>query len=180
MSFNAVLKSAFPFIAAAASVGGPLGTMAANAVGKAIGIEKVEATTDGIANAITAAQSKDPDALFKLQAAEQDFKLQMAKLGFDSAEKLAEVDAADRASARAREMAVKDKRPPILAIGVTAGFFSLLGLFAFRDIPNGSQTILNVLVGSLGTAWIGIVNYYFGSSSGSAAKTAILAQQNPK
>ncbi len=177
MGFKNILKCAFPFLAAGASLGGPLGAMAANAVGQALGIDKVPPTPDGISDAIAAAQSKDPDALVKLKAAEQDFELQMKKLGFDTVEKLEQLDVEDRANARAREIAVKDRLPAILALLVTGGFFSLLGVLSFRAVPSDSATILNVMVGSLGTAWVGVINYYFGSSSGSAAKTQILADQ---
>jgi hypothetical protein len=178
MGFQAIFKTAFPFISAAASLGGPLGTMAANAVGKAIGVDNV--TTDQIPDAIAAATSKDPDAMLKLKQAEQDFQLQMQKLGFENAEKLAELDAADRASARAREMSVRDKTPAVLAYAVTAGFFSLLWLLAFHSVPVQSERILDVMVGALGTAWIGVVTYYFGSSAGSAEKTRLLAQSPGK
>lgn len=173
MGFKDIFKTAFPFISAAASIGGPLGTIAASAVGKALGVEKVQ--PDTIADTIAAATSKDPDAMLKLKQAEEQFQLDMAKLGFDSAEKIAEVDAADRANARSREMAIKDKTPMILAFAVTGGFFSLLWLLAFHSVPTDSVRILDVMVGSLGTAWVGVVTYYFGSSAGSAEKTKLLA-----
>jgi hypothetical protein len=176
MGFQAIFKTAFPFISAAAGLGGPLGTMAANAVGKAIGVDNV--STDQIPDAIATATSKDPDAMLKLKQAEQDFQLQMQKLGFENAEKLAELDASDRANARAREISVRDKTPAVLAYAVTAGFFSLLWLLAFHSVPVESERILDVMVGSLGTAWIGVVTYYFGSSAGSAEKTRLLAQSS--
>lgn len=177
MGFGSILKTAFPFISAAAGLGGPLGTMAANAVGQALGVEKVDPSPDGITAAITAAQSKDPDALLKLQDAENQFKLQMQKLGLDDAEKMAQMDVDDRANARARQIAVKDRTPAILAFTTTAGFFALLALLAYHAVPVQSEKLLDVMLGSLGTAWIGVMNYFFGSSSGSAAKTQIMAQQ---
>ncbi len=175
MGFSSVLKSMFPFISAAASLGGPLGTMAAFAVGKAIGVDNVEATPEGISTAL--ANVKDPAVLQALQKAEQDFQVQMAQIGYKNVEDILAIDAGDRANARAREIAVKDKIPAILAIAITGGFFGLVYLLAYHEIPKDSQAILQVLIGSLGTAWIGVVNYYFGSSSGSAAKTQIMAQQ---
>ena len=172
MGFKSVFKTMFPFISAASGLGGPLGIMAASAVGNALGIEKVDPAD--LEGAITKAQIKDPDALVKLQTAEQDFKLQMEKLGLDSAARLEEIAAEDRSSARAREVAVRDKIPAILAISITGGFFGLLALLLFRGVPADSLQVVGVMTGSLGTAWVGIVTYYFGSSRGSADKSRII------
>jgi hypothetical protein len=79
MSF---LKTMFPFISAAASLGGPLGTMAANAVGKALGVDKVDASPNGIESAITKAGAS-PEQIAAMQKAEQDFQVEMQKLGFE-------------------------------------------------------------------------------------------------
>lgn len=83
----------------------------------------------------------------------------------------AQLDAADRASARARQMAVKDWIPSALALLVTFGFFGILGAMLKWDVPSDNKPVLFAMVGSLGTAWVAIVGYYFGSSSGSAAKS---------
>src|SRR5690349_7235112 len=115
MGFKDIFRTAFPFISAAASIGGPLGTMAANAVGKAIGVDAVPANADGIADAITAATSEDPDAMLKLKQAEESFQLQMTQLGFQDAEQMESLAEKDRESARDREKSVKDKTPSILA-----------------------------------------------------------------
>lgn len=70
--------------------------------------------------------------------------------------------------------------PLFLAIGSTVGFFSAIGLLAEHQVPAESHDVLLALVGSLGTAWIGVMNYYFGSSSGSKAKTEIMAKNGEK
>ena|SRR5438128_262025 len=173
MNVSHVFRTAFPFISAAASLGGPLGTMAANAIGQALGVENV--TPEGIPDAIALATTKDPDALLKLKQIEVDFALRMKVLGYESAEKIEAIEAEDRANARAREMAVRDKIPAILALSVTGGFFSLLWLIAFHEIPMSSEKIIDIMIGSLGSAWIGIVTYYFGSSAGSADKSRTIA-----
>jgi hypothetical protein len=48
---------------------------------------------------------------------------------------------------------------------------------AYHPVPDGSQQVLYAMVGVLGTAWVAVINYYFGSSAGSAAKTDALVQQ---
>lgn len=178
MGFKSILKTigktTFPFITAAANLGGPIGVMAAAAVGNALGMDVPP--TD-IEAAIAAAQVKDPDTLMKLKQADQAFELQMKKLGIDSAEQLEQIAAADRANARDREIAMHDKIPAILAISVTAGFFTLVALMIFHAVPTESKEVVSVMAGTLGTAWIGVMTYYFGSSAGSAAKSNTIAGQ---
>ena len=173
MKVPSILKKILPTLGAALPLPPPLGVLASQAIGKALGVENLQ--PEGVEDAIAAAQSSDPDILVKLKAVETDFQLRMAELGFANAEKLEELATADRASARLREIAVKDRIPAILAIGVTLGFFSLLAVFCFRELPQSSATILNIMVGSLGTAWAGVISYYFGSSSGSADKSRTIA-----
>ncbi len=178
MSFNDVMKKAFPFISAAAQLGGPIGTIAATLVGKAIGIDKVEPTADGISNAIATALA-DPTQRAALIKAEQDFQLQMAELGYKDAEALAATAAADRADARQREMTIKDRIPAILAILITFGFFGVLTYMLLKPIPPTGHDAMLLMLGSLSTAWAAVVGYYFGSSAGSAQKTDLLAQAPP-
>ena len=74
----------------------------------------------------------------------------------------------------------KDKLPFILAIMTGGGFISMLWIMALKDVPTTSHDILMASVGTLGTAFVGIVSYHFGSSAGSAKKTEILAQNGNK
>lgn len=92
----------------------------------------------------------------------------------------AQLDASDRASARARQMAVKDWIPSFLAILVTFGFFGMLAAMIKWTIPGANESVFYVMIGSLGTAWVAIVTYYFGSSSGSAAKSDLIDRLTSK
>ena len=65
---------------------------------------------------------------------------------------------------------------PALALLTTLGFFALLALMIFHPIPEMSKETLGIMTGTLGTAWVNIISYYFGSSSGSATKTEIMAK----
>ena len=71
---------------------------------------------------------------------------------------------------------VQDWTPCILAYMTTIGFFGILLVMLFASMPINDQThdVLLVMLGSLGTAWTGVIAYYFGSSAGSAAKTVLL------
>lgn len=88
-----------------------------------------------------------------------------------------QAEAQDRASARQREMTLQDRTPAILAFAITAGFFGMLGVMMFEDLPVTGQEALLVMLGSLGTGWVAVVSYYFGSSAGSTAKSALLAKK---
>src|ERR1700757_4622004 len=127
MGFTDVMRKAFPFISAAASLGGPLGMMAATAVGKAIGADKPpEPTSEGIANAIATALA-DPAQRAALINAEHEFQLQAEEMGFKHAEEMESLADADRANARARQVAVKDKMPAMLAIAAVLTLLACIG-----------------------------------------------------
>ena len=114
---------------------------------------------------------KDLVQTFKLPPEQQlAFDAKMAELQTQAELKLAELEAGDRNSARGREVQVKDRTPSILAYSITFGFFGVLLLMMFYEIPISAKDVLYVMLGSLGTAWTGVIAYYFGSSSGSAAK----------
>jgi len=164
-----LVKSIAPTIGTA--LGGPLWGMAGLALAKVLGVPDESAHDD--TTLAEAVQGASPDQLLALKKADQDFALQMQELGFKNIEALESLAAGDRASAREREVVVKDWTPRILAYGVTVGFFGLLSFMLRREVPAGSTDVLNVMVGSLGTAWISIVSYYFGSSAGSARKTEL-------
>jgi hypothetical protein len=172
MSFDwkSVVSSVAPFIGN--MIAGPLGGSAMAALSTAL-LGKPNASQDEIAAAINVAT---PDQLLKLQQADQTYKLEMAKLGIDE-QKIA---ADDRKSARDREMKLaetgnKDNTPKILAYATTVGFFVLLFIMALKPMDN-SNAVLDVMVGSLGAAWLGIIGYYYGSSAGSLVKTKIMSQ----
>jgi hypothetical protein len=86
----------------------------------------------------------------------------------------------EMASARDREVQIStsDKAPlinkvalPVLAVFITFGFFGILAYMLLYNVPVPNKDVLNIMLGSLGTAWLSVVMYYFGSSSGSADKS---------
>ena len=146
-------------------LGGPLGGLAGAALASVLGVEN---TPDALE---TAVQNATPEQLLNIRAADNTFKLQMAELGFKSLSDLEKIAADDRANARQREIVTSDWMPKALGLFVVIGFFSVMALMIFQELPPTGRDSLLVLVGALGAAFGSIIQYYYGSSSGSAAKS---------
>jgi len=159
-----VLQTVAPTIAKATL--GPFGGLAATAISAILGTPPGDEQTTS-----AALLNATPDQLLVLKKAEQDFQVQMKSLGI-SEEKLVYDDIAN---ARARQIAVRDDTPAILAYAITVGFFGTLGFMLWNGKPAVGGDALLVMLGSLGTAWAGVVSFYFGSSLGSAKKDTALA-----
>lgn len=157
-----------------AALGGPLGGAAGALLASALGVK--DADPKSIEQAIKNG-TLTGEQIVALKQAEDQFALQMKQLDINSVEEMEKLAIQDRSSAREREMAVKDWTPRILAYGVTVGFFGLLSFLLRHDLPAGSKDVLNIMLGSLGTAWISIVTYYFGSSAGSDKKTDLMGRK---
>lgn len=172
LDWKAIVKTAAPFLGTAL-LGGPLGLAAGKLVAVALGSDETKATPDDLAKLV---QSVTPEQLLALKQADQAFQIQLKEIGINEVKDLEALAVQDRSSAR--DMAVKtgDKTPRILAIGITLGFFGLLTYLLRHEPPAGSRDILNIMLGSLGSAWIGVTSYYFGSSAGSDRKSDLLAQ----
>jgi hypothetical protein len=157
------LKQIAPTIATA--MGGPLAGMAVSAISKAIGVEP-EKVGDMISNnKLTAEQ------IAQVKIAEIELQKQANELGLNF-EKLS---VEDRKSAREMQATTRSIVPPALAAIVTIGFFGIMVMMLLGKVDSNNPAIL-MMLGSLGTAWTGIIAYYFGSSAGSQAKTDLLSK----
>lgn len=67
---------------------------------------------------------------------------------------------------------------PVVSVMVVFGFITLLTVLILRPIEMNAiqSTLLNVLLGYLGAGFQQVVNYYLGSSAGSATKDTALKQ----
>jgi hypothetical protein len=158
------LKQIAPTVATA--LGGPLAGMAVSAISKAIGVDE-----DKVQDMISS-NKLNADQVAQLKLAEIELAKQAQELGLNF-EKLA-VD--DRKSAREMQAATRSMMPPLLASAVTVGFFGIVVMMFFNQVDSNNPAIL-MMLGSLGTAWTGIIAYYFGSSAGSQAKTEMMAKK---
>jgi hypothetical protein len=116
---------------------------------------------------------RDVVTAFKLPPEQQlQYDEAMAKMKADLEMGLEKIAAEDRNSARNREIQTGDsKNVFVLACGITVGFFGILGYMMVEPVPVGAERVIDVMLGSLGMAWMGVISYYFGSSSGSARKS---------
>jgi hypothetical protein len=58
----------------------------------------------------------------------------------------------------------------ILATLVVLGFFALLSILAFTDIPKENKDLVNMLLGAWIASFTSVISYFFGSSLGSSKK----------
>ena len=157
------LKQIAPTVATA--LGGPLAGMAISVVSKAIGVDEDKVGDLIKDNKLTAEQ------IAQVKVAEIELQKQAQELGLNFAK--LEVD--DRKSAREMQATTRSIVPPALAGLVTIGFFGILIMMLLGKVDSNNPAIL-MMLGSLGTAWTGIIAYYFGSSAGSQAKTDLLSK----
>jgi len=151
----------------ATCLGGPLAGLAVTAVSKALGIDE-----DKVQNVIDSGKL-NADQIASLKQAEIELQRQAQELGLNF-EQLA---VQDRASARDLQKETKSIVPPLLSILVTIGFFGILaGLMSGKIMTSDA---LMLMLGSLGTAWTGIIAFYFGSSASSQAKDQMIHNSTP-
>lgn len=151
----------------ATCLGGPLAGLAVTAVSKALGIDE-----DKVQNVIDSGKL-NAEQIASLKQAEIELQSQAQELGLNF-EQLA---VQDRASARDLQKETKSFIPPVLSILVTLGFFGILGGLMSGKIATSDALML--MLGSLGTAWTGIIAFYFGSSASSQAKDNMIHNSTP-
>ena len=160
------LKQIAPTIATC--LGGPLAGLAVTAVSKALGVDEGEVQSvidSGKLNAEQIASIRQAE--IELQKSAQELGLNFEQLAVE-----------DRKSARDMQTETKSIIPPVLSILVTVGFFGILiGLMMGKVDANNNA--LMIMLGSLGTAWTGIIAFYFGSSAGSQAKDHMIYNSTP-
>jgi drug/metabolite transporter (DMT)-like permease len=68
----------------------------------------------------------------------------------------------------------------VLGTLIVLAFFTLLALLIFKEIPTSNNDVLNLSIGALISGFATVVNYFYGSSAGSAAKNELLSQKRPE
>lgn len=166
--FGPLLGQVAPTIATA--LGGPLAGVALKTLSSAI-FGHEDATEAQISEAMATAT---PDQLAAIKKIDADFKLQMKSLDID----LERIAAGDRDSARQMQIANKDWTPKALAFFIVFGFFGVLLWMLVFGLPKTGVEALLMMIGSLGSAFGGVVQFYYGSSAGSKEKNSLLAAKD--
>lgn len=166
-SFLDVLKSIAPTIAGVLS--GPYAPLVVPFVTAALGHDPATATVKTVTDALANAQLTG-DQILALKKSESDFKQHLA----DHDIAVDQIMAKDTSDARGMQVSVRSRLPGILAVFVTLGFFGILAFMLLNPTVPPNPPLL-IMLGSLGTAWGGIIHFYFGSSTGSQNKDATIS-----
>ncbi|MBF6592447.1 MAG: hypothetical protein IVW57_18205 [Ktedonobacterales bacterium] len=158
---------------------------------------RAEATTQAVAQAVQAVTGT-PDEQAAQQVLARDpqvatqLRLQLAQIAAsaEQAARQAELDGLaaqlkDVADARAQTVGLAQARSPVqwaapvVSVVVLATFGAVMWAALTRALPPGSETILNMLLGTLAAMATSVVAYWVGSSAGSATKTDMLFRSSP-
>jgi hypothetical protein len=143
-------------------------------------VATVTGTPDAAAQAAVVA--RDPEAAGKL-------RVELARIAADAeaASRKSDMDAlaaqlADVANARGQTVALAQAKSavaysaPVVSLVVLVTFGLVMCVALTKALPAGSETVLNLLLGSLSAMATSVVSYWVGSSAGSARKDEHLAQ----
>ncbi|CAB4146716.1 hypothetical protein UFOVP499_8 [uncultured Caudovirales phage] len=161
------LKTIAPTIATA--LGGPLAGLAIEAVSKAIGIDPkdVQATIDS--------GKLSADQIMLLKQAEIAMAARAQEMGLD----FAKLNVEDRKSAREMQVTTHSHIPPTLAILIVLAWATVQGFLLTNVIDPSMRELIARVLGTLDGALMLVLSFYFGSSSGSQTKDALLHQSTP-
>jgi hypothetical protein len=123
----------------------------------------------------------------EIRKAEMDYQVEMQKLSIEERKLMYD----DLSSARNREEVIQQSASAsklgknissYLAIAATVLCFALFYILVFKKdlVDDGDKQIVVYILGVLSALLTQVYSYYFGSSSGSAEKTKMLADQLSK
>jgi hypothetical protein len=167
LDWKKIVATVAPTLATA--LGGPLAGVAVKTIATQI-LGKSDATEQEVEAAILGA---DPQTLIRLKELDHEFKTTMVNAGI----KLEEIAAADRNSARQREISTGDSWTPRILAGFVVGITIILeGYVMLNGLPTTvNEFVVGRILGTLDTATGMVLAYYFGSSASSRAKDETLS-----
>ena len=164
MDWKKLVGSVAPLLGTA--LGGPMGGMAGKFLADKLGVPE-----DELQDLV---ETQDPEILLQIKNLDNDFNVKMRELGI-AEEKLHEESTAD-----ARLLAIQTSLLPqaIIASIFIIGFIVVLyAVFSGEiELAGNELQMANVLIGILSAGIMQIMNFFFGSSSGSKQKTNLLGK----
>jgi hypothetical protein len=175
----------------------PLAISLAPEIGKWLFGSKGEQTAQAVAQVVQTVTGTTDDAVAQQVIARDpavaaQLRVQLAQLAAQQEQvaRQADLDAlkaqiGDVQNARAQTVALAQAKsavawaPPIVSIVVLATFGLVMWAALTRALPAGSETILNMLLGTLAAMATSVVGYWVGSSAGSERKTDLLYNSTP-
>lgn len=116
------------------------------------------------------------EAKRKLAAALQEGQLKQAELRLDELK----ANASDRADARTMYRRTRSWVVPTLAMAFTLGFFAVIFWVLFYGVPDGQSQVTWMLVGTLQTATITILTFFFGRTDSDDQRAAHMPVDGPQ
>jgi hypothetical protein len=169
---NELLAKLAPLLGTA--IAGPFGGIAASFLADKLGVSEKTVT------AVTEALNGDkmtPDQVAQIKLAEIEFKKWMG----DNQLKQEQLAYEDTKSARDMQIGTKSITPSILTWIVVTLTLLAEGALLFNQIPPGADPIiLGRVLGTMDSALMLVLGFWFGSSHGSQNKDALLANSVPK
>ena len=163
-----VIKVVAPTLGTA--LGGPLGGLAGQILGSLVTGGKPSDLEEAIV-------AQKPETLLDLKQAEYDFREKLREMDIREEE----IYATDRSSAR--ELAKVNMKPQMwLSALFIGGYFAIISMFFVGDIeiaPELKEPFL-ILIGVITANVPSIMQFWFGTSSGSQRKTDLLMEQAGK
>lgn len=166
MDLTKLLQAVAPLIGTA--LGGPLGGAAAAFIADKLGLEAktVEAVSEVLNSGKLSAEQ-----ISGIKLAEIEFQRFLEQNKID----LARMDLDNTKDARLMQRETRSQYPAVLSTFVTLGFFGiLLSMLVMEYRPTDS---LLIMLGALGAAFGAVVNFWLGSSNGSAIKSQLLVDK---
>jgi FlaG/FlaF family flagellin (archaellin) len=175
----------------------PLALTLAPEIGKWLFGDKGEQTAQAVAQVVQTVTGTTDDAVAQQVIARDptvaaQLRVQLAQLAAqrEQAAAQATLDAlkaqiGDVQNARAQTVALAQAKsavawaPPIVSVVVLVTFGLVMWAALTRSLPAGSETILNMLLGTLAAMATSVVGYWVGSSAGSERKTDLLYNSTP-
>jgi hypothetical protein len=167
VDWRATLGAIAPTLATA--LGGPFAGLAVETIGKALGLDQptLAKVRDTLANG-----QMNGEQIAAIRQAEIAFRVRMRELDIQEEQ----LTYADKASARQMQVSTRSVIPPVLSVVVVVLVGVAEGSMLFGAVPSVvDPIILGRVLGTLDSALMLVLSFYFGSSNGSERKTEMMA-----